>query len=178
MKFTKMFHQKTMSTLRNMFRKEKQFVMKTPIAFSKIMFKLFFLSTFCIVMNEKVNGQRDGVDRTTGKKIHPCQDVNFCGADSDDEDEYYGMPEYCLKCWFHKADSTMSSEYNKLIETLPNQKMKNSLSIKQKKWTEQAFKKAHKESEEYQNGGERTEYLRVMLLQTKERIVYLKKYKS
>jgi uncharacterized protein YecT (DUF1311 family) len=150
--------------------------MKTPAAFSNVILKLFFLFAFFIVMNEKVNGQRDRVDRTTGKKIHPCQGMS-CAAN---EDEYYGMNMYCLKCLLYTADSTMNAEYDSLIATLTSQKTKlKSLTESQKKWETNTNKAAFKEGEKYKGGTmETTEYLRIKLVLTEKRIIYLRNYKT
>ena len=127
-----------------------------------------------LIFTTQVKGQREPVDRNTGLKIHPCQEV-IC---IEENENYLGENLFCLNCLLHTADSTTISEYNNLLNRIINQKTKTAIQKSQKKWESDSGKKARKQSDEHMGDAmEASEYIRVNLLLTQKRILYLKDYK-
>lgn len=123
----------------------------------------------------QANGQRNPVNRNTGLKIHPCQEVTCI----EENEDYIGENLFCLKCLLHRADSTMISEYNSLLNRAISKRTKKAIEKSQNKWKSDVDKKAKKQSDEFKGGAmETSEYIRKKLLITQKRILYLRNYKA
>lgn len=130
-----------------------------------VIFILIFFSNF-------VSAQRAAVDRKTGLKI-ACAEL-----DCEEDDSTYSYTERdCLNCFYERSDSTMNALFQNLIQHYDSRKKSTAELVKEQKlWRNKSNNLALIESEKYKGGTmEITEYLKMKLILTNKRIIFLQK---